>query len=130
MCCLKYEDQTYRELKKNLPHKKSRVGTLEGPGIIIEGKILTQLVLVELEHDKRRIAVPVEELLDPETCPRPWEEVEIPKDPKAKKKRNRRKKSSSNSVEDIQPSGEGAKKKKRRRKRRRKRKNNNNSDKT
>ena len=40
---------------------------------MIDGKILTQLVLVELEHDRRQIAVPLEELEDPETCPRPWE---------------------------------------------------------
>ncbi len=73
MCCLRYEDQTYRELKANLPHRKTRVGTTEGPGIVVDGKILTQLVLVELEHDKRRIAVPIEELLDPNDCPDPFD---------------------------------------------------------
>jgi cell fate regulator YaaT (PSP1 superfamily) len=71
MCCLRYEDQTYRDLKANLPHRKTRVGTTEGPGLVIDGKILTQLVLVELEHDKRHIAVPLEELLDPDDCPDP-----------------------------------------------------------
>ena len=85
MCCLRYEDQTYRELKKNLPHKKTRVGTSEGPGIVLEGKILTQLVLVELEHDQRRVAFPLEELSDPETCPRPWELPE----PEVEKKTNK-----------------------------------------
>ncbi|MEE2895023.1 MAG: regulatory iron-sulfur-containing complex subunit RicT, partial [Planctomycetota bacterium] len=73
MCCLRYEDQTYRELKANLPHRKTRVGTTEGPGLVVDGKILTQLVLVELEHDKRRIAVPIEELLDPDDCPDPMD---------------------------------------------------------
>lgn len=73
MCCLRYEDETYRDLKKNLPHRKTRVGTTEGPGIVKDSKILTQLVLVELEHDRSEIAVPVEELLDPDTCPRPGE---------------------------------------------------------
>ncbi len=75
MCCLRYEDQTYRELKKRLPHRRSRVGTTEGPGIVVDGKTLVQLVLVKLEHDGREIAVPVEELLDPETCPRPGDEA-------------------------------------------------------
>lgn len=71
MCCLRYEDQTYKELKASLPRKQTRVGTSEGPGVVIDGKILVQLVLVRLEEDQREIAVPVEELMDPETCPRP-----------------------------------------------------------
>ena len=71
MCCLRYEDQTYKQLKANLPHRKTRVGTADGPGIVIDGKILTQLVLVELDHSHNRIAVPLEELLDPDTCPNP-----------------------------------------------------------
>jgi len=71
MCCLRYEDETYEDLKKRLPKNKSRVGTPEGPGIVLDGKILVQLVLVQLEADGREVAVPVEELSDPETCPRP-----------------------------------------------------------
>jgi cell fate regulator YaaT (PSP1 superfamily) len=71
MCCLRYEDETYEDLKKKLPKNKSRVGTPEGPGIVLDSKILVQLVLVQLEADGREVAVPVEELSDPETCPRP-----------------------------------------------------------
>ena len=73
MCCLRYEDQTYKELKSNLPHRKTRVGTEMGPGIVIDSKILTQLVLVKLEHNNEQIAVPLEELMDPDTCPSPAE---------------------------------------------------------
>jgi cell fate regulator YaaT (PSP1 superfamily) len=135
MCCLRYEDQTYRELKKNLPHRKTRVGTAEGPGIVLDGKILTQLVLVALEHDNRQIAVPVEELSDPDTCPRPWEEIEKPvyeKREKAgknnKSRRGRGKKGNSKQGDAKQEptqsqekvEGSGPKKKKRRRRRRRK----------
>jgi len=65
MCCLRYEDQTYSDLKKRLPHRKTRVGTDEGPGIVVDTQILTQIVLVELDADRRRIAVPLEELIDP-----------------------------------------------------------------
>jgi len=75
MCCLRYEDATYRDLKQRLPHRRSRVGTAEGPGLVVDSKTLVQLVLVRLEHDGREIAVPVEELLDPETCPRPGDEA-------------------------------------------------------
>ena len=71
MCCLRYEDETYEELKKRLPHRKTRVGTSEGPGTVIDGKILVQLVLVRLDHNGQDIAVPVEELLPPAACPQP-----------------------------------------------------------
>jgi cell fate regulator YaaT (PSP1 superfamily) len=71
MCCLRYEDQTYDELKKRLPKNKSRVGTSEGPGTVIDSKILVQLVLVRLDHNGVDIAVPVEELLPEDACPQP-----------------------------------------------------------
>lgn len=71
MCCLRYEDETYDELKKRLPRNKTRVGTAEGPGIVIDSQILTQLVLVALERVDKRIAVPVEELCDPDAVPPP-----------------------------------------------------------
>ena len=73
MCCLRYEDQTYKELKANLPSRNKRVGTNEGPGVVVDSKILVQLVLVRLEHDNKEIAVPVEELMDPNECPKPGE---------------------------------------------------------
>jgi cell fate regulator YaaT (PSP1 superfamily) len=62
MCCLRYEDQTYEELRKRLPKNKSRVGTPDGPGTVIDSKILVQLVLVRLEHNGQDVAVPVEDL--------------------------------------------------------------------
>lgn len=74
MCCLRYEDQTYKDLKARLPHKATRVGTSEGPGVVVDSKILVQLVLVRLEEDNREIAVPVEELMDPDKCPKPGEQ--------------------------------------------------------
>lgn len=65
MCCLRYEDETYDALKQRLPRNKTRVGTPEGPGIVVDSKILVQLVLVQLEGDGREVAVPVEELSEP-----------------------------------------------------------------
>jgi len=70
MCCLRYEDKTYSELKKNLPNRKSRVGTPHGDGIVLDSQILTQLVLVLLD-DTRTVAVPVEELTAPGLTPPP-----------------------------------------------------------
>ncbi len=60
-CCLRYEDETYTELKRRLPRKNSRVRTPGGEGRVVDSQILTQLVMVEYE-DGRRIAVGVEEI--------------------------------------------------------------------
>ena len=80
MCCLRYEDFTYQELRKNLPARNSRVGTSQGPGVVVDTKILVQLALVRLEHNDEEIAVPVEELMDPDKCPVPgtpeWEKAQ------------------------------------------------------
>lgn len=67
MCCLRYEDSTYEDLAKNLPRKKSRVGTPDGDGIVLDTQILTQLALVLLDTPgddgkERQVAVPVESL--------------------------------------------------------------------
>lgn len=60
-CCLRYEDQTYTELKKKLPKKNTQVETSQGKGKVIDAQILTQLVVVLLE-DGAKIAVPLEEI--------------------------------------------------------------------
>lgn len=69
MCCLRYEDETYDELRKRLPRRNSRVGTPEGAGTVVDAQILTQLVLVRLEKEDRAIAVAVEDLCDPDQIP-------------------------------------------------------------
>ncbi|MEX0744967.1 MAG: regulatory iron-sulfur-containing complex subunit RicT [Phycisphaeraceae bacterium] len=61
MCCLRYEDQTYSDLKKRLPHRKTLVETEDGIGIVLDSQILTQLVLVEVGAAKPA-AYPVENL--------------------------------------------------------------------
>ncbi|MBL9141563.1 MAG: hypothetical protein JNK53_06815 [Phycisphaerae bacterium] len=69
MCCLRYEDEAYEDLRKRLPKLKSRVGTVDGPGTVIDSKILVQLVLVRLDSGAPDVAVPVEDLLPIEACP-------------------------------------------------------------
>jgi len=71
MCCLRYEDQTYEELRKRLPKRRTRVGTPEGDGWVVDSQILTQLVLVELEASNKQVAVPVENLTEPGGPPPP-----------------------------------------------------------
>jgi cell fate regulator YaaT (PSP1 superfamily) len=60
-CCLRYEDDTYKDLKKNLPKKNTWVETSTGKGRVIDGQILTQLVIVEYENGKRD-ACPVDDI--------------------------------------------------------------------
>ncbi len=61
MCCLRYEDETYEDLRKRLPRKHSRVRTAEGEAWVMDGQILTQLVLVEYDNGNRA-AVPMESI--------------------------------------------------------------------
>ena len=60
-CCLRYEDQTYNELKKRLPKKSIKVRTKQGQGKVVDTQILTQLVVVEYENGERE-AVGVDEI--------------------------------------------------------------------
>ncbi|MHC4159831.1 MAG: PSP1 domain-containing protein [Planctomycetota bacterium] len=60
-CCLRYEDKTYTELKKNLPKKNTKVKTKHGEGKVVDAQILTQLVVVEVREGVR-VAVGVEEI--------------------------------------------------------------------
>jgi cell fate regulator YaaT (PSP1 superfamily) len=60
-CCLRYEDQTYTELKKRLPRKNARVKTPFGEGKIVDTQILTQLVIVE-DANGTKTAVGVEQV--------------------------------------------------------------------
>lgn len=62
MCCLRYEDQTYEELRKKLPKRNTRVKTEKGDGWVVDGQILTQLVMVMYDDGKRE-AVPMEKIV-------------------------------------------------------------------
>ncbi len=60
-CCLRYEDSTYRELRKNLPNKNTPVRTASGEGRVVNTHILTQLVDVQCKGGRRE-AYPVDEI--------------------------------------------------------------------
>ncbi len=53
LCCLVYENEAYKELRKNIPKKGSRVKTPEGEGKLINSDIIQQKALIELEEGKR-----------------------------------------------------------------------------
>jgi cell fate regulator YaaT (PSP1 superfamily) len=57
MCCLKYENDIYYELRKGMPETGERIKTVDGVGIvmetnILENKIKVRLVLEEKTQDK------------------------------------------------------------------------------
>ncbi len=60
-CCLRYEDQTYQDLKSNMPHRQSCVSTPSGFGRVLDYQILTQLVQVQFEDGKIE-AIPIEDI--------------------------------------------------------------------
>ena len=62
MCCLRYEDATYNDLRKRLPHRQKRVETPDGIGTVIDTQILTQLVLVALDSSPQSNAYPLEDI--------------------------------------------------------------------
>ena len=63
-CCLRYEDETYMQLKGNLPRKNATVQTPKGSGKAVDMHILTQLVVVQDEMGDRK-AWPVDEISFP-----------------------------------------------------------------
>ncbi len=53
LCCLKYENDTYTEIKKNLPKLGSIVDTNQGKGKVVSVNVLKELYVVELENKNR-----------------------------------------------------------------------------
>ncbi|MHC4247686.1 MAG: PSP1 domain-containing protein [Planctomycetota bacterium] len=64
MCCLRFEDAVYRELKKGLPQRGTRVAVGSDEGEVASTEILTQEVTVRLA-DGRMVKAPAGELRPP-----------------------------------------------------------------
>ena len=88
-CCLRYEDETYTDLKKRLPKKNTWVKTKQGQGKVVDTQILTQLVMIEYQSGER-IAAPVEDIEIIPASQLTKEEKEKP--PKNNKQNTRKKK--------------------------------------
>lgn len=61
-CCLRYEFDTYMELRQELPALGSQVVTTRGHAKVIDHEILAQQVLIETE-DHRRVLIAAGEIL-------------------------------------------------------------------
>jgi hypothetical protein len=72
MCCLRYEDASYTDLKKNLPRRNTWVRSETYFGRVADTRILTQLVRVQVA-DGSMVAIPVDEILERDLKP-PTEE--------------------------------------------------------
>ena len=53
LCCLKYEDATYSDLKKGLPNIGKIIETPEGKGKVVSVNVFTREAEVELENHSR-----------------------------------------------------------------------------
>jgi cell fate regulator YaaT (PSP1 superfamily) len=53
-CCLKYEEQLYKELKRQLPRRGTKVTTEKGKGVVVDYQIIGQTVDVELPDGGRQ----------------------------------------------------------------------------
>ena len=62
MCCLRFEDETYGELKSHLPNKGDQVMFPKGSGRVVAQDILGQMVTLELA-DGSEVKVPMNEVL-------------------------------------------------------------------
>jgi cell fate regulator YaaT (PSP1 superfamily) len=107
-CCLRYEDSTYGELKKKLPRKNTRVQLEDCEGRVIDGQILTQLILVESEKGDR-VTIPLEqlEILAPDAPRRPEPEKEIKRSPSrdSGQRRGERRRPQSEEGDSQEPQG-------------------------
>jgi cell fate regulator YaaT (PSP1 superfamily) len=63
MCCLRYEDKGYNELRKNLPHRNTWVRTEDTLGRVIDTQIITQLAKI-MQPDGNIVAVRVDEIVE------------------------------------------------------------------
>ena len=62
-CCLRYEYQTYVELKRNLPNVGTTVESVKGNGQVIGQNLLGQTVFVRRDDDGERVEVTLEDLV-------------------------------------------------------------------
>ncbi|MFP4177554.1 MAG: stage 0 sporulation family protein [Acholeplasmataceae bacterium] len=53
LCCIRYEDDTYKRMKKTLPDLKETVMTKDGKGTVVQLNIIGQKVRVRLQDDGR-----------------------------------------------------------------------------
>ena len=87
MCCLKYENEAYIELKRGLPEAGERVKTPDGVGIVVENNVLREQVKVRLVLPPDKNTPPGEERLDADISV--YKKKEVKRLDKGKKKKQK-----------------------------------------
>src|SRR5699024_12678899 len=64
LCCLKYENDTYEDAKRNLPDVGERVVTQEGAGRVIGLNILEKIIRIELEENNHIAEFSFDEIIE------------------------------------------------------------------
>ncbi|MHC4562347.1 MAG: PSP1 domain-containing protein [Planctomycetota bacterium] len=81
MCCLRYEDAGYQELRATLPRKNVWVRTETMTGRVVNTHVLTQLVDIALA-DNTRAVIGVEEILERNVDAPAMPQLQSPRDPR------------------------------------------------
>lgn len=63
-CCMRYEYQTYLELRRELPAVGKRVETVKGNGEVVSQSLLKQIVRVRRDEDGELVDVTLDELVE------------------------------------------------------------------
>ncbi|MCF7931659.1 MAG: stage 0 sporulation family protein [Acholeplasmataceae bacterium] len=63
LCCIRYEDKIYQELKKTLPDLNETVTTEKGSGRVVELNIIAQKVRIKFQDDHSLTWVPLSDLV-------------------------------------------------------------------
>ena len=64
-CCLRYEYQTYVELRRSLPAVGTRVESVKGNGQVVRQNVLRQTVIVRASEDNVEVEATLEDLVAP-----------------------------------------------------------------
>lgn len=62
-CCLRYEYETYRALRRSLPRNGSKVESVKGNGVVIRQNLLKQTVILRREDDGVEVEATLEDLV-------------------------------------------------------------------
>ncbi|MEO6028256.1 MAG: stage 0 sporulation family protein [Candidatus Binatia bacterium] len=64
-CCLRYEYDTYLELRRDLPKIGATVTSLKGDGVVLRHNVLKQTAIVRRAEDGVEVEATLEDLLEP-----------------------------------------------------------------
>jgi len=73
-CCLRYEQEGYEAMSAKLPRMGERIRTEHGDGVVTGRQILTQLVQIRTD-DNRRVTVVIEDVTERNAKPGPSEDA-------------------------------------------------------